>query len=336
MVEICYANARNTSVRHGTVLSVETDILGDAYGRRTLELGSDDEGPVVATLISRPPSRPTGRAVLYVHGYVDYFFQTHVAEFFVDRGIHFYALDLRKYGRSLLPHQTPNFVRDISEYFPELDESVRIIREEEGHERLLVNAHSTGGLITALWAHRSRAERLVDAIFLNSPFFQFNVPWWTRQTVGPLSTAVARMRPYATIPRGLSEAYGHSIHADHRGEWKYDLAWKPLNGFPVRAGWLAAIRSAHARLHAGLDIQTPVLVACSSRSYRRATWSEAAMTADAVLDVEHIAGYASRLGRHVTIVRIDGGMHDLTLSSAPVRERVFAELDTWLAAYLPE
>ncbi|OLB66483.1 MAG: lysophospholipase [Actinobacteria bacterium 13_2_20CM_2_72_6] len=323
-------------MRHGTVLSVETDILGDAYGRRTLELGSDDEGPVVATLISRPPSRPTGRAVLYVHGYVDYFFQTHVAEFFVDRGIHFYALDLRKYGRSLLPHQTPNFVRDISEYFPELDESVRIIREEEGHERLLVNAHSTGGLITALWAHRSRAERLVDAIFLNSPFFQFNVPWWTRQTVGPLSTAVARMRPYATIPRGLSEAYGHSIHADHRGEWKYDLAWKPLNGFPVRAGWLAAIRSAHARLHAGLDIQTPVLVACSSRSYRRATWSEAAMTADAVLDVEHIAGYASRLGRHVTIVRIDGGMHDLTLSSAPVRERVFAELDTWLAAYLPE
>jgi len=287
-------------------------------------------------LISRPPSRPTGRAVLYVHGYVDYFFQTHVADFFVDRGIHFYALDLRKYGRSLLPHQTPNFVRDISEYFPELDESVRIIREEEGHERLLVNAHSTGGLITALWAHRSRAERLVDAIFLNSPFFQFNVPWWTRQTVGPLSTAVARMRPYATIPRGLSEAYGHSIHADHRGEWKYDLAWKPLNGFPVRAGWLAAIRSAHARLHAGLDIQTPVLVACSSRSYRRATWSEAAMTADAVLDVEHIAGYASRLGRHVTIVRIDGGMHDLTLSSAPVRERVFAELDTWLAAYLPE
>src|SRR5207302_11412855 len=141
------------------------------------------------------------RAVLYLHGYVDYFFQTHVADFFVDRGVHFYALDLRKYGRSLLPHQTPNFVRDISEYFPELDQAVRIIHEENGHERLLVNAHSTGGLITALWAHRVRAEGLVDAIFLNSPFFQFNVPWLTRQTVGPLSTAVARMRPYATIPR---------------------------------------------------------------------------------------------------------------------------------------
>ena len=298
----------------------ETDILGSDYRRRTLDLGRDDEGPVVATLISRPARRPTGRAVLYLHGYVDYFFQTHVADFFVERGIDFYALDLRKYGRSLLPHQTPNFVRDLREYYPELDEAVRVIRSTDGHDRLLLNAHSTGGLIAALWAHRVRAEGVVDALFLNSPFFQFNVPWLTRHSVGPL---------------GVSLAYGHSIHADHHGEWQYELAWKPLNGFPVRVAWLAAIRRAHARLHAGLDIPVPVLVPCSARSYRRATWTEAAMTADAVLDVEHIAGYASRLGRHVTIARIDGGLHDLTLSAAPVRQRVFAELDRWLGAYLP-
>ena len=316
-------------------METETDILGNDYARRTIDLGRDDEGPVVATLINRPAGRPTGRAVLYLHGFVDYFFQTHVADFFVERGIDFYALDLRKYGRSLLPHQTPNFVRDLREYFPELDEAVRIIRADDGHDRLLLNAHSTGGLIAALWAHRTRSAGLVEGLFLNSPFFQFNVPWLTRQTVGPVATAVARMRPYATVPRGVSQAYGHSIHADHHGEWEYELAWKPLNGFPVRVAWLAAIRRAHAWLHAGLDIQAPVLVACSSRSYRRATWSEAAMTADAVLDVEHIAGYASRLGRHVTIVRIDGGLHDLTLSAAPVRERVFAELDRWLRAYLP-
>jgi alpha-beta hydrolase superfamily lysophospholipase len=38
----------------------------------------------------------------------------------------------------------------------------------------------------------------------------------------------------------------------------------------------------------------------------------------------------------VTLVRIDGGMHDLVLSAPPVREKVFAELDQWLTAYLPE
>jgi hypothetical protein len=39
----------------------------------------------------------------------------------------------------------------------------RIIRTADGHDTL-VDAHSTGGLITPLWAHGS-ADRVVDAIF---------------------------------------------------------------------------------------------------------------------------------------------------------------------------
>jgi alpha-beta hydrolase superfamily lysophospholipase len=315
---------------------VETDILGSGYLRRTLELGSDTEGPVVATLVSRPASSSTGRAVLYVHGYADYFFQAHLADYYVERGIHFYALDLRKYGRSLLPHQTLNFVRDIQEYFPELDEAAKIIKSEDGHERLLINAHSTGGLIAALWAHHVRDAGLIDAMFLNSPFFEINAGWLTRQTLGPLFGAISRYRPYALLPRTLSPVYGHSIHADHHGEWSYDLTWKPLDGVPVRAAWLTAIRNGQARLQAGLDIQVPILVACSTHTYRKPIWTEAAMTADAVLDVEHIAMYSYRLGRNVTLVRVDGGMHDLVLSAEPVRQRLFDELDRWMSAYLPK
>jgi alpha-beta hydrolase superfamily lysophospholipase len=322
----------------GSVLNVdmELDILGAGYQRRTLDMGSDDEGPVVATLVSRPATRPTGRAVLYLHGWADYFFQSHLADLYVDRGFDFYAIDLRKYGRSLLPHQTPAFVRDISEYYPEMDEAVRIIRTEDGHDRLLLNGHSTGGLIAALWAHRARAEGLVDGIFLNSPFFEFNFPPLTRGTIGPLAAFISRFRPYAVLPRELSAAYGQSIHADHFGEWRFQDEWKPLKGFPVQVGWLTAIRRAHAQLQAGLDIPVPVLVACSARSYHQPKWSEAAMSADAVLDVDHIAAYSSRLGRHVTIVRIEGGMHDLMLSAPAVRETVLHELDRWLTAYLSE
>ena len=52
-------------------------------------------------------------AVLHVHGFADYFFQTEYAEWWLERGYDFYALDLRKYGRSLRPHQTPNYVTDL-------------------------------------------------------------------------------------------------------------------------------------------------------------------------------------------------------------------------------
>ncbi|MDT5026591.1 MAG: hypothetical protein QOE61_3017, partial [Micromonosporaceae bacterium] len=238
------------------------------YEQRRIILVPDDEGEVVATLVARRASAPTTRAVLYLHGFVDYFFQTHLADFFVERGWDFYALDLRKYGRSWLPHQTANFARSMAEYFPEIDEAVRIIREEDGHQTLLVNGHSTGGLIAALWAHRVRGQGLLQGLFLNSPFLEFNEPWIVRKGLTPLVSVVGAIRPYAGMPQELGRTYGASLHRDHHGEWDYDLTWKPLNGYKIYAGWVRAISQAHKRAQAGLAIDVPVLVASSAKSYR--------------------------------------------------------------------
>ena len=59
-------------------------------------------------------------AVLYVHGFSDYFFQRHMAERFALEGYAFYALDLRKHGRSLRPHQHPNFCKSVAEYYADI------------------------------------------------------------------------------------------------------------------------------------------------------------------------------------------------------------------------
>jgi alpha-beta hydrolase superfamily lysophospholipase len=314
---------------------VETDVLGQPYERHTIELGTDDEGPVVATLIRRRAETPSRRAVLYVHGFVDYFFQTHLADFFVERGWDFYALDLRKYGRSLLAHQTPNFARSMTEYYPELDEAARIIREVDGHDQLLVAGHSTGGLITSLWAHSRQGQGIVDGLFLNSPFFDFNAPWLLRRPVITALTTISKRTPYQILPASSLGLYGESLHTEQRGEWTYNLDWKPLLGFPVRAGWLEAIRRGQRRLRAGLSIDVPVLVACSTRTFRGKAWSEDAQITDTVLNVEHIARWAPRLGPRVTIARFDGGMHDLTLSGKDVRTVVFQELGRWVDAFVP-
>jgi alpha-beta hydrolase superfamily lysophospholipase len=273
--------------------------------------------------------------VLYVHGFVDYFFQTHMADFFVERGWDFYALDLRKYGRSLLAHQTPNFARSMTEYYPELDEAARLIREVDGHDQLLVAGHSTGGLITALWAHSRQGQGIVDGLFLNSPFFDFNAPWLLRRPVMTALTTIAKRTPYRILPMSSLGLYGESLHTEQRGEWTYNLDWKPLLGFPVRTGWLEAIRRGQRKLRAGLGIDVPVLVACSTRTFRGRAWSEDAQVTDAVLNVEHIARWAPRLGSRVTIARFDGGMHDLTLSGKDVRTVVFQELGRWVDAFVP-
>jgi alpha-beta hydrolase superfamily lysophospholipase len=315
---------------------VETDdVLGLPYERHIIELGSDDEGQVVATVVRRRSETPSRRAVLYVHGFVDYFFQTHLADFFTERGWDFYAIDLHKYGRSLREYQTPNFCRSLTEYFPELDEAARIIREDDGHDQMLVAGHSTGGLITSLWAHTRSGRGIIDGLFLNSPFFDFNASWLMRRPVAIVVGSISRWYPYRIVPLSTLGLYGQSIHSDHYGEWTYELAWKPVLGFPVRAGWLEAIRRGQRRLRAGLAIDVPVLVACSTRTFRGKAWTEDVRSTDSVLDVEHIARWAPRLGPRVTIARFDGGMHDLTLSGKEVRARVFRELGRWVDAFVP-
>ena len=138
----------------------QPDVLGAGYEALTVELPDDDEGAVVATLVRRRAAATTNRAVLYIHGFSDYFHQIELAEFHAARGEDFYAIDLRKNGRSLLPHQTPTRMADVSDYYPEIDCAVDFIGGE-GHDELVINAHSTGGLIAVSWLTDRRTACLL-------------------------------------------------------------------------------------------------------------------------------------------------------------------------------
>ncbi|MBF6620056.1 MAG: alpha/beta hydrolase [Patulibacter sp.] len=309
-------------------------LLGDGFTVTEIPLAADAEGPNVATLIRSEPAGDEETAVLYVHGYVDYFFQRELAAFHRQRGMAFYALDLRKSGRSLRPHQTPYFVRDLTEYYAELDHAIAAVRAA-GHRRVIVNGHSTGGLTAALWAHDRRDGGGPDALALNSPFFDLDLPGAVRPVADGLLAVLGPRRPYQVIPRGLSELYAQSIHRDHRGEWEFDLTLKPIAGIPIRAAWLNAVVQGQRRLHAGLAVPVPTLVMCSTMSSAPRDWDDVLHRSDSVLDAHRIARWAPAVGPHVTVVRVQDGMHDLVLSVPAVRATVYAEIDRWLDSYVP-
>jgi alpha-beta hydrolase superfamily lysophospholipase len=309
------------------------DVLGAGYTATTIPLRPDAEGEVVATLVRRVTQRPRQRAVLYVHGFVDYFFQTHLADAWVDHGYDFYAIDLRRYGRSLRDHHTPNYSADLSEYFEELDAAARIIRDDDGHDTLIVLGHSTGGLITSLWAHARRGRDVIDGLALNSPWFDINEPWIARTVGMPAVNVAGRLRPHLPVS-SLAPHYGRSLHRDHDGVWDYDLQWKPIGGFGVHAGFVRAVRRGQVQLASGLAIDCPVLVCASTRSGPARRPSPQLRNSDCVLNVEHMAEQAPKLGRHVTIVRIPDGIHDLALSDEPARTHFFDELFRWTNAYV--
>lgn len=313
-----------------------TDVLGAPYSRTTFTLADDHEGPVVATLVSRPAdpdsvpaSGPRG-AVLHVHGFADYFFQTGYADWWAARGWEFHALDLRKYGRSLLPGQTANYVTDLADYFPELDLAWQAVSAPG--VPVVVSAHSTGGLTLPLWL-RERGHRPA-AMVLNSPWFDLKGPWLLRTLGTGVLDQVGRRTPMREIPRKVSGLYARSLHREHEGEFDFDLSWKPLQSWPVYAGWLRAVRRGHAELHRGLGLTVPSLVLSSARTGSPAEMSEEVHTTDIVLDVEQIRRWAPALGTHVTSIAIPDARHDVWLSREPARRRAFAELETWVSAYV--
>ena len=161
----------NTSLANQTYVP---DILGTGYEQLTLSFPDDYEGKVVATLVRKKAAQSTQKAVLYIHGFLDYFFQTEMAEQFNAHGYDFYALDLRKYGRSKLPHQIFYNVLDLNEYDAEITQALEIIGKEQ-HTQVLLAGHSTGGLTGTLYAAHNPNHPLIKALWANSPFYDFNL-----------------------------------------------------------------------------------------------------------------------------------------------------------------
>jgi alpha-beta hydrolase superfamily lysophospholipase len=272
-----------------------------------LEFPDDYDGRVVATLVRLAVGAAPRGAVLYVHGFADYFFQRHMAQRFAAEGYAFYALDLRKHGRSLRPHQHPNFCMSLAEYYADLTRALEVIGEPA-----LLAGHSTGALISSLYAHEGERRDAVRALWLNSPFFDWRLPSWKKVQLH-FAAAVGRFYPFLRDDGTLREGYVRSLLDEG---WEFDLELKPPLGFGVYYGWIGAITDAHARVHRGLAIQCPVLAMHSDET-------------DIVLDWRHMAKCSRMLGSRVTVLAFPGALHDLVLSRPHIREEVFRQLFAW-------
>lgn len=336
----------------------EPDILGAGFEARTLPLLDDDEGAVVATLVRhRPaddpealPGTPSAPSftMLYIHGWNDYFHQRELAREVAANGGAFYALDLRKYGRSLRDRQFPGYVTRLSTYDEDIHAALDVIREECGMGMdLVMMGHSTGGLTATLWAHRHPGA--LRALILNAPWLEMQGSVVLRSVGAPVVDTLARRLPTSPLPVSDPGNYYRTLHGwtEEDGErpagtegdpfydgWNTDPRWRTWPSMPIRPGWLSAILAGHAQVAAGLAITCPILVMTSTRTIISAKWTPELRTVDTVLDVGQIAHRATRLGQLVTIATFEGAIHDVLLSPAPVRARAYAEMRRWMGAYV--
>ncbi|MFT3875891.1 MAG: alpha/beta hydrolase [Propioniciclava sp.] len=299
-------------------------------------LPEEDGAPLVGTLIRRsdPALRAHARAILHVHGWNDYFFHGHVAEFYEAQGIAFYALDLRRYGRSWVEPQLRGFITDLSDYTEELAAALSVIGA--GHPVVLLGGHSTGGLVVTLYA--SDHPGTLAGLVLNSPWLDMWVTPALTSVLRPVLSQWSRRNPTLPLPLPDSDEtpfYAQAMHSAYGGEWNYSLDLKLERADHPRVGWLRAVIQGHRRVARGLNLDCPVLVTTSTKDAWLRPSLESARESDIVLDVDRIAAVSWRLGNVVALARIEGGTHDLSLSPSPARERFFEAVTAWLRGYVP-
>jgi len=185
----------------------QIDVLGYGFEQQKISMPNDYEGKVVITLVRKQQQHK--KAVLYIHGFCDYFFQEELAKEYLANGFDFYAIDLRKYGRSLLDHQIPNNCKNIKEYFADIDTALAII-QQEGHDSIQINAHSTGGLIALSYAQAQsqKANNHLYKLVLNSPFVDMNQSPFNEKIAIPMVSFFGRFFPNLKVPDGVSTLYG--------------------------------------------------------------------------------------------------------------------------------
>ena len=361
------------------------DVLGADYESRTIPLMDDDAGPVVATLVRyrghassarasspaapalspAPTTSPTDThsarseatpqpphfILLYIHGRNDYFFQSELAEDIDGCGGAFYALDLRRYGRSLRPGQRMGFVSNLSLYDEDISEALDLIREDYPDLPLVLMGHSTGGLLATLWANRHPGA--LDGLILNSAWLEMQTMASMRSAVAPILERIASRNPMWAVPGGDGpDHYGRSLREGWNAldaplpdslaaypddpaikGWSYALEWKRPGSYPAYAAWLEAILDGHENVASSVHLDIPVLSMMSTSSYFGEEFSEAVFSSDVVLDREVILERSARLGPLVTMASFPG-KHDLLLSDPQVRAEVYDTMNRWIGALI--
>ncbi len=336
------------------------DILA-GYEARYVNQGEAFDGPCRSTIVRKLCKKGSRKAFLYIHGFNDYFFQGEMGDRFVDSGFNFYAVDLRRYGRSYEPWQYPFNIRKQEEYFADIDSAISQIRRD-GNTDITLGGHSTGGLTVAFMGAMKGENVGVERIVTDSPFLEWNFNSFMRNIAAPTIGFVGKIFPNGKIKQGHCDGYAYSLLKEYYGEWTYNTDWKMVYSPPVTMSWVGAINRAQSKtMKNAKNIAVPILVMHSSRKIDGCNYTPIFQTGDAVLDpfmlqkrgVQIIEDQQKALFKKASkindknqnkidptnylgsqVCAIDSGLHDLILSKKESRDAAYDTIFSFIRRHM--
>ncbi len=271
------------------------------------------------------------KAVLYIHGFNDYFFNKEFASRFLEQGYSFFAIDLHNYGKNINAETKRYYFTDVKEFYPEINKVIDIIKNLHHIENITLYGISQGGLIAALYENDNQR---VNQLILDSPFFDFNFNWFLETIALPVAAEVGKAFPDFKLASDEVNVFGKTLHKDFDGEWDINMDLKAIKtNAPIYLGWINAVYQAQKRLQNGLDIKVPSLILYSNKSTTEQSDKKYHHNTDIVLDVQDMERYSNMLSKNklnIHKTKINNAMHGILISPKPVRNQGYDKIFQWL------
>lgn len=250
---------------------------------------------VNASVLRRRSARPSRRAVIYVQCLGDSFVPPDLAAWYVDRGFHFYVADLR----------TAGMARQGAGTRPETSAAEELAGCFACLDAAVTHLRDTDAIDTVVVSAHA-AGAVIAALWSHA-----------RRGSQPVDALVLASPEFG--PGGYRAARPVVKRDGEAGRWDpgQRRSWPLLTG-------------AQRRLRRGLDIACPVLVMCPADGW------DTPGGPGGLLGLRLLIGgrATTRLGAHVTWMKLDGGQPGEALPEPGARKRFFDELGRWLSAYL--
>ncbi len=280
----------------------------------TIETGTFTAADGLRLYFRRHEPREEARANLVLaHGYSDHAERSDdLAQKLAAQGYAVFGFDFRGHGRSEGPRGHCNRFDD---YVSDLQCAIARAEELTPGLPVAILGQSHGALVAlSLLCEPDRVPASVKAAVICTPYLGLIMPVPRFKTM--LATAASRYVPRLSLPHGLKGAMGTQDVEDARS---YDT--DPLVHRVASARWFTESTAAQE-----------LVAARASRIAIPTLWLLAGN--DQVANSATTVRVFERAGGEKRLIGYDGQFHDLF--KEPERDRVFADMTSWLSANLPQ
>lgn len=252
------------------------DVFGDEFEQLMFDFGIDEQGLVVVILVCVFLFEQEwwdwvcgwcwffdGVDVLYVYGWLDYFFQKWFVWFWMLCGVWFFVFDLCKYGCSLCEGQMFGYIVDLVIYDQDIGVVFEVMGCGLGGNEFVCGfvffGYFMGGFILSLWVLWYLG--VVDVVVLNSFWleFQFVLVCVVLVFVVEFQVRIWLMEVVLQVDFGYYMCVQQEV-VDFDDLMEIDMVWWFVQMMVVYVGWLYVIFIGYKIVVVGLFILVLVCV----------------------------------------------------------------------------